>query len=276
MRGGLFVADAHTHIFLEPTRVYRRTLQFTEEDLVASMDRDGIDLAVVIARPSQHLGVDELRALHDRTAEAIARRPDRLTGFCWATPRLGASGVDEVRRCLRELGYVGIKLHPSQEQFNIDDDEVVPYAGLAREYGVPVTVHTQLAVRGSEPWRMLPLAESFPDVTFVMAHLGGDGGMVQTLAAAKIAAECTNIAVEVSTTVTDPGATYLGPTNILGPERVLFGSDSPLHQPALNLLKLDLVEMPDEWRALISGGNLLRLLRRDAPQRSPGTPTATA
>ena len=276
MRGNVFVADAHTHLFLEPTSVYRRRVRFTAEDLVASMDRDGIDLAVVIARPTEHLRIDELRTLHERTAEAIERHAHRLVGFCWAAPRLGVAGVDEVRRCLRDLGYAGIKLHPSQEQFNIDDDEVQPYAACAREYGVPITVHTQLAVRGSEPWRMLPLAERFPDVTFVMAHLGGDGGMVQTLAAAKIAAECPNIAVEVSTTVSDPGATYLGPAELLGPERVLFGSDAPLHQAALNLLKLDLVEMPDEWRALISGGNLLRLLRRDAPQQSARTPTTSA
>lgn len=275
MRGKLFVADAHAHVFLEPARVYRRSVHFTERDLVASMDRDGIDLAVVIARPTEHLRVEELRRLHNRTAEAIARFPGRLVGFCWAAPRLGEAGVDEARRCLRELGYAGIKLHPSQERFNIDDEEVRPYAELARVHGVPVTVHTQLAVRGSEPWRMLPLAEAFPQVTFVMAHLGGDGGMVQTLAAARIAAECPNIAVEVSTTVSDPGATYLGPAELLGPERVLFGSDAPLHQAALNLLKLDLLEMPDEWRALMSGGNLLRLLRREAPQSAPRASAAT-
>lgn len=276
MRANVFVADAHSHVFLEPSRVYRRLLHFTESDLVASMDRDGIDLALVIARPTEHLRIDELRVLHERTAEAIARHAERLVGFCWAAPRLGQAGLDEVERCLRELRYAGIKLHPSQERFNIDDDEVVPYAELARDRGVPITVHTQLAVRGSEPWRMLSLAERFPDVTFVMAHLGGDGGMVQTLAAAKIAAECPNIAVEVSTTVTDPGATYLGPAEILGPERVLFGSDAPLHQAALNLLKLDLVEMPDEWRALISGGNVLRLLGRDARRPFSSAAPATA
>ena len=274
MRGEVFVADAHSHVFLDPTRVYRRTVHFTERDLVESMDRNGIDLAVVIARPTEHLRVEELRVLHDRTAAAVAAEHGRLVGFCWAAPRLGQAGVDEVRRCLRELSYVGIKLHPSQERFNIDDDELFPYAELAREHGVPVTVHTQLAVRGSEPWRLLPLADRFPDVTFVMAHLGGDGGMVQTLAAAKIAAEYPNIAVEVSTTVTDPGATYLGPAQILGPERVLFGSDAPLHQAALNLLKLDLLEMPDDWRALIAGGNLLRLLRRDVRRPSAKSPTA--
>lgn len=275
MRANTFVADAHTHLFLEPTRVYRRLLQFTESDLIAAMDRDGIDLALVIARPAEHLRIDELRLLHERTAEAIARHPERLVGCCWAAPRLGRAGLEEVERCLGELRYAAIKLHPSQERFNIDDDEVIPYAAIARDHGVPVTVHTQLAVRGSEPWRMLSLAERFPDVTFVMAHLGGDGGMVQTLAAAKIAAECPNIAVEVSTTVSDPGATYLGPAQILGPERVLFGSDAPLHQAALNLLKLDLVEMPDEWRALISAGNLLRLLRREVPRQSSETPAPT-
>jgi predicted TIM-barrel fold metal-dependent hydrolase len=84
--------------------------------------------------------------------------------------------------------------------------------------------------------------------------------MVQSLAAVHIAAECDNIAVEVSTAVTDPWATWQGPAMVLGPERVLLGSDAPLHQVALNLLKIDLLDMPVEWKRLMLGGNLARLV----------------
>jgi predicted TIM-barrel fold metal-dependent hydrolase len=260
VRNGLLVADAHTHIFPKQTRLYGREVIFTVEALLASMDLYGIDFSVVIARPTQQLNVGDLRALHDSIAAAVATAPGRLAAFCWATPRLGSAGVVEVRRCLSELGYVGMELHGDLEQFNIDDEEVRPLARLASERGVPVSVHTQLAVRGCEPWRLVPLAEDFPDVRFVMGHLGADGGMLQSLAAAKIASRVPNIAVEVSTTVTDPWATFSGPAEILGPERVLFGSDAPLHQPALNLLKMDLLEMPIEWRRAMIGGNVAAML----------------
>jgi predicted TIM-barrel fold metal-dependent hydrolase len=264
MRNGLFLADAHTHIFSEPTRLYGRDVHFPVEDLIKGMDTNGVDAAVVITRPTSQLLIDELGALHDDVAASVAKFADRLVGFAWAAPRLGAAGVAEVRRCLKDLRFQGIKLHSGQELFNIDDPDVGPYLKLAREFDVPVTVHTQIAVRGAEPWRMVGPAQAYPDVQFIMAHLGGDGGMVQSLTAAHIAKQCDNIAVEVSTAVTDPWATYEGPAGILGPERVLIGSDAPLHQLELNLLKLDLLTVSTEWRRAFLGENLRRLVRLPA------------
>jgi predicted TIM-barrel fold metal-dependent hydrolase len=121
-------------------------------------------------------------------------------------------------------------------------------------------VHSQLAVRGCEPWRLLTLAEAFPEVTFIMAHMGGDGGFVQGNQSAQLVKDVPNIILETSTTVTDPWATFLGPAEMLGPERVILGSDAPLHHVALNLLKLDLLDMDDEWRRLMLGGNMQRIL----------------
>ena len=265
MRNGLFVGDAHVHIFPEGARLYGREVRFSADDLISMMDVNGIDAAVVIARPTTQLPLADLRRLHDRTAHDVARYGSRLVGFCWAAPRLGAEGVAEARRCLGELGYRGIKLHPAQELFNIDDSDVQPYLALAGEFGVPVTVHTQIAVRGAEPWRIVAPARSFPEVPFLLAHLGGDGGMVQSLTAVHIAEQSDNISVEVSTAVTDPWATFEGPASVLGHERVLFGSDAPLHQVALNLLKLDLLEIPLDWRRAMLGGNVARLVRFDVP-----------
>lgn len=268
MRNGLFVADAHTHIFPERTRLYGRNVEFGVDDLIKLMDANGVDAAVVIARPTVQLPIAELRSLHDRTARDVAKHRGRLAAFCWAAPRLGAAGVAEARRCLSELGYRGLKIHPAQELFNIDDPDVHPYFALAREFGVPVTVHTQIAVRGAEPWRIVAPAKAFPDVRFLLAHLGGDGGMVQSLTAVHIAEQSDNISVEVSTAVTDPWATFEGPAKVIGHERVLFGSDAPLHQVALNLLKLDLLEVPDEWRRAMLGGNLAKLVPFETPVAS--------
>jgi predicted TIM-barrel fold metal-dependent hydrolase len=224
------------------------------------MDRYDVDFSVVIARPTTQLGREELSRYHDDLARDVGAYPTRLTSFCWAAPRLGAAGVDEVRRCFSELGYQGLKLHPAQEQCNMDDADVYPFIEVAREFRAPVTVHSQLAVRGCEPWRLLTLAEAFPEVTFIMAHMGGDGGFVQGNQSAQLVKDVPNLILETSTTVTDPWATFLGPAEMLGPERVILGSDAPLHHVALNLLKLDLLDMDDEWRRLMLGGNMQRIL----------------
>src|ERR1041385_8584967 len=107
----MFVADAHTHVFRQPTHIYRRPILFTADDLIGYMDRFGVDLSIVIARPTAPVTVDELRREHDLLAEDVARFQDRLAAYCWLAPRLGESGVAEVERCLSQLGYVGIKLH---------------------------------------------------------------------------------------------------------------------------------------------------------------------
>jgi predicted TIM-barrel fold metal-dependent hydrolase len=265
MRDGIFVADAHAHVFPHDVVLYGRSGRFGARDLLFSMDANGIDFSVVVARPTLAPSLHELSALHDSVLEEISPYSARLCAFAWASPRLGDAGLRELERCLENSLVAGIELHAGLEAFNIDDEFVSPVAEVAAHFDVPVSVHTQLAVRGAEPWRLLRLARRHPSVNFLMGHLGGDGSMLQTGAAAEIAARAGNISVEVSGTVTDPWATYRGPSELLGPDRVIFASDSPLHQPALNLLKLDLLEMERPWREAILGRNLLRLLRRDLP-----------
>src|SRR5260221_908137 len=163
MRNAMFVADAHAPIFSKPTRLYGRNVHFTVDDLIKRMDTTGVDAAVVITRPTTQLPIVELKALHDDVAASVAKYADRLVGFAWAAPRLGDAGVAEVRRCLKDLRFEGVKLHSGQEQFNIDDPDVAPYLKLAREFKVPGTVPTPIAIPGAEPWPMVRPAQAYPD-----------------------------------------------------------------------------------------------------------------
>lgn len=260
MRDGAFVVDAHTHIFSSPSRLYGREVDFSANALIESMDAYGVDAAVVITRPTSQLGLDGLQQLHAETAQAVSSFPDRLRTFCWGVPRLGDAAVDEIQRCWDELGFVGLKLHPVHEQFLLDDPGSLALVEAADRQGVPVVVHTDSTVQGAEPWRLMFVAQDFPRTTFIMAHIGGNGSEVQNLSIARLAKAVDNVILDVSTTVTDPAATYLEPAKILGPERVCFGSNAPLHPMAPNLLKIDLLEMDDEWRQLMLGGNIQRLL----------------
>lgn len=260
MRDGAFVADAHTHVFSQPSLLYGRAVDYPAGALIESMNQYGVDFSLVIARPTSQLDLDELRQLHDVTAQSIAAYPDRLKAFCWGIPRLGAAGIAEVERCYDDLGYIGLKLHPAHEQFMLDDPDSLALVQAADRRGVPIMVHTDSTVQGSEPWRLVLVAQDFPSTTFIMAHVGGNGSEVQNLSIARLAASVTNVVLDVSTTVTDPAATYLEPARILGPERVYYGSNSPMHLMAPNLLKMDLLEIDDEWRRQMLGGNLHRLL----------------
>jgi uncharacterized protein len=47
-----------------------------------------------------------------------------------------------------------------------------------------------------------------------------------------------------------------------GPQKLLFGSDGPWLHPGVEIEKIRLLGLPPEKRALILGGNILRLLRQ--------------
>jgi len=272
MRDGCLVADGYVHIFPRETLRGGRVLHHPAGRLVEQMDLHGVDLSLVIARP-EGVGVfDDVVRAHDDVAEATTAHPDWLAGAAWVAPRHGERGREELARRLASGAFEAVVLHPEQEQFNLDDTELDAAIAIAQAHGAPVVAHTSLATRGAEPWRLVRLARRFPSVSFVLSHLGGDGGMLQSLEAAKIAGRAPNILVDGSETVTDPFATYLGPALLLGPERVVFASGEPVHQLALGLLKMDLLEFEDDWRRLILGGNLLRILGRgDAPTAGPAT-----
>jgi len=57
-----------------------------------------------------------------------------------------------------------------------------------------------------------------------------------------------------------------------GPHKILFGSDGPLLHPGVELYKINMFGLPAPQEALISGGNIARLLT--GVKSSPGLANA--
>lgn len=276
MHEGLVVADGFVHLFPDPVVMGGRLLHHTAAQLVGQMDRHGVDLSLVVTRPQPFGGLETVVRAHDDVARAVADHPSRLVGAAWFAPRHGAPGLAELARRLDDGGFRALVLHAEQEQLNLDDADLDPAVELAADRGLPVIAPTSLATRGAEPWRLVRLARRFPETSFVLSHLGADGGMLQSLEAARIADQAPNVLVDGSDTVTDPFATYLGPARLLGPERVVFASGEPVHQVALGLLKMDLLPFEDDWRRLVLGENLLRILGLSATASSDASAATAA
>jgi predicted TIM-barrel fold metal-dependent hydrolase len=262
MRDGFLVVDAHAHIDLtDRTASGGRPAHRTTEDQLRQMDDFGTDAACVIAHAWRGWTLDQYQHEHDVVAVELAKSPRRLFGALWADPNLGAPMVREVRRAIEELGYRAIKLHPVYAGFNFDGPVVDPIVEVAAEHGCPVIAHLDLRWPGCEPWRMVNLASRYPTVNFVMAHMGRDVKALQDSSFVYAAADVPNVYLEGSSTATDSYGTFQAPAEILGSERVLYASDAgPFHHPAINMLKLDLLDMPVGAKANIYGLNELRLL----------------
>ena len=149
--------------------------------------------------------------------DRVSDRVPWLTRLVWVRP--GGPSPDDVRRRLAD-GAVGLKLHPSFDEYPADTPGLDPYLEVAAEAGVPVTVHT--APGPSDPDLVRSLAERFPRVPVVLYHtfLGLPEGRRR---AARHAQQLPNLYLETSWCRADEVRRLI---DEVGPDRVLFGSDA--------------------------------------------------
>lgn len=225
-------------------------------DLLAGAARLGIDAMVVApGRPVTY----ELRSAND--ALAAAARPDgRVRRLARVDPWQGGAAVDELRRCLEELGCVGVYLSPGEENFPVRIAAEV--ARAAESAGVPIVVETGSYAR-SEPLQVLDLARSAPSVPVVMTA-GGQiniSGLSMTDAWAALR-RADNLHVLTNGEYRQDYLESL--VAELGPDRLLFGSGQPTYDQAFELERVRSADLGAAREAVL-GGNAARLFGAGAP-----------
>ena len=212
------------------------------------------------------------------TRDFIASAAGHVHALCNLDPRdSGAAALLE-----REMaaGFKGVKLLPVNRCFRLSDPACRPFFEKAAELGAPMIVHYGVTVdpsgdmRYADPIDLSPVARDFPEVTFVIAHFGA-GYLDQLL---KVAYQCPNVAVDSSGTnnwmdfMAYPmtlGQVFERCIAALGPERVLFGTDSGTTAPYRSWIAyqqaatLDEIGVGDTVRDLVLRGNAVRIFRLD-------------
>lgn len=225
-------------------------------------DRAGIDRMVYLfdlgAAPSLDPPEDEIRRSNDIGMELIARHPDRFSAFCYLNPAHDpAVSLAELDRCLA-AGCIGVKLWIS---VHADDPRLDPILERAAADGLPVLHHawykaTEFAYHESTPAEIAALARKHPTVPIAMAHLGGVGhrGVIDI-------EECPNVVVDTSGAQPQAGLVEFA-VERLGPDRVVFGSDWPIRDLAVQRAKVEGARIDAEARRAILGGTMSGLLTR--------------
>jgi len=213
--------------------------------------------------------MDVVRRNNDITAKYVEEHPDLFYGWARADPRHGEAAVEEFRRCVEELGLVGLKLHFRDSPVRVSEPAFEPLAEAAVDMGVPILSHVQ---QRSEPqaseefWEaeswsedVAALAESFPDLTFLSAHIGGGTRWEYRL---KMVREYDNVYMDTSGSNCEAGIIERA-VEELGVDRVVFGTDMPL---VSNAGKLEGADLAPEQKATIAY-NFERLLGENVPNR---------
>jgi hypothetical protein len=198
-------------------------LDTTEDDVIAAMDAAGVAASIVQPYP----GAPDASAVHDRIAALAKRHPSRVFGAVSLNPHVEREIYQrEAKRCVRDLGFVGLKLHTFGHAVNPLSTDGATVFETARELGVPVIVHTGPGTPFADPAMVLPRAHEFSDLKIVLAHAGYGILSDQAVIVAK---QCANVLLETSWC----GAADIGyMIGELGESRVLFGSDLPQNVPS--------------------------------------------
>jgi uncharacterized protein len=124
----------------------------------------------------------------------------------------------EFERCLTR-GFMGLKLHPLSQQFELDDKRVVRLLGMTAEADLTVLIHTGFAMeRVVEP--LIPTVEAHPELRLILGH----SAMTEVLEAVRVFEGHPNVLFETSV-VSAKDLYVLFST--LDPSRICYGSDIP-------------------------------------------------
>lgn len=197
------------------------------------------------------LGNDEMLALQEQEG-------DRVRSYVTVNPNDGEHALAEIERCLAR-GAVGIKLAASRRA---DDPLLDPIANEAAHRRVPILQHVWQHRRRDWPGQeasdgveLARLAARHPDVSFILAHIGGGGDWQHTLPAI---AGVPNVYVDLSGSGVDRG--MLDRTvAAVGASRMLWGSDLTMETGLAKLWALDVIGLPAEDISAIRWGNAARI-----------------
>jgi predicted TIM-barrel fold metal-dependent hydrolase len=181
----------------------------------------------------------------------VAARPDRYWGFAFVHPEHDRGRVAAlVGRAVEGYGFRGIKVHRHDARITREICDV------ARAFRLPVLYDVMGEVSPVEL-----LATEYPDVAFIIPHLGSfaDDWRAQV---ALIDHLVRHPNVHTDTAGVRRFDILADAVARAGARKVLFGSDGPWLHPGLELAKVRALRLPPAEERLVTGGNLLRLVAR--------------
>lgn len=209
--------DAHAHIGYIGGWA---DVGITGEELIAQMDRFEIEKTVLCHEDN------------DIVYNMIKKWPDRIVGAVYVNP-FNQKTVDDMEKYL-QLGFKAVKLNPLRHAYCADTETLDPILEKAKEAEVPVCIHSGHPPY-SLPWQIGLLAERHPDVKIMMIHMGHGHG-VYIDAALKMARKYDNIWLEMSGMPMPSKIREAYET--VGHNRIMFGTDTPFHDPSVEIQKV--------------------------------------
>ena len=258
------IVDAHCHVW--PDHIAARVLAArpvgldarhdgTLDGLRRTMDAAGIDVALTLAIANV--------PVHVAKTNAFIGTVDRSRFVPFGTVHPGLSDEDNLKHLL-DNGIPGVKLHPLFQELSLGDPRVVDLMRALAAAGIVVITHAgagsdPAANERGAPHHLRALIDAVPDLTLIACHYGGYHRLDE--AEEKVVGSRAFLETSWPPTVGDLDRARV--TAIIerhGADRVVYGSDWPMTDPATEIAAIRALGLAPDVAAGILGDNLARLL----------------
>jgi predicted TIM-barrel fold metal-dependent hydrolase len=158
------IVDAHLHLSTKYSPDVNQAVALLDSELVTC----GVARAVVLHLQAQPWSAEEF-------ASAITAYR-RLRAFININPTESDAG-QQLRRGIEQLKFVGLKLHPRLQRFDVNGEECRRLVSLAGEMGIPVLIDAfpdgDWLMAGFDPVLFGRLANECARTRIIIGHFGG-------------------------------------------------------------------------------------------------------
>lgn len=266
--------DCHVHLnnYYTGDVGNRRPTEENVQKLWEAMEANGVDHAVVLT--SYMVNVDRPSVEHILEILAEDPRTTVVEGLRWRSE--ARTDLFHMEERIRDGLVKGIKLYPGYDKYAINDPSLEAVFRLAGKHDVPVMIHCGdtyakgAKVRQAHPLLVDDVAVDYPDVRFVICHLGNPWFQDT----AEVLYKNDNVYADISgltlgdfdyeferylvTRVKDLIA-YMGDPG----SQLMYGSDWPLVEMAPYVKFMNSLDFPEKARGNIAWKTAAELFRID-------------
>jgi len=213
----------------------------TAERLLKIMDSNNITQSVVLSSVlSPEIKNSDILKMNKYISDQISGSKERFLGFFTLNPFFEEEAIAVLETSIKELGLLGLKIHPSFQEIYPNDKILYPFYKKMEEYKLPVLFHSgSIGIIPykdfySNPSYIDEVACDFPKLTIIIGH----AGKIWHTETAMLLRKHKNIYTDISTNIGRDSEfsehpmlwllykikSYAGCLN-----RVFFGSDYPLY-----------------------------------------------
>ncbi len=253
---GVEVIDSHGHA-PPHTRgwvIRQADMEKGMGELISQMDKLGIT-KLILSIETALFGENAAGNLEGE--KIFSKHIDRFAGYLVFNPLYADEMVPMLDEFFKRGFFVGFKLLAAYWKRPITDAGYKPVWEYANRRRLPVLLHTW-DDRYNSPAMLESIAREHPGVKFILGHSGG--GTPGRLEAEALAEACSNVYLEFCGSFTTPRP-FEKSLEIVGGDRVIFGSDTHAHDQAWELGRYLSMPLPDEELLSGLGANIRKILQ---------------